>query len=134
MVLALLLGSGLVCGCSAGGSADDDAKNGTRQVPFKETVVITKMGFHPRDAEVLTGGSITWVNRDPDAPHTAETKPGRYEHTPGDEDASFDTHTLFWGEPYTVTFHKPGTYSYGSSYDFGWKGTVSVIDRALPRP
>lgn len=126
---ALLVAGTLLGGCVG----TDTAETGDRdQAPFEETVVITKDGYRPTHARVSTGGSVTWINRDPSGPHTAETKPGDYEDMPGGEDASFDTHALSWEEPYTVTFHKPGTYRYGSSYDFAWEGTVTVIDRVPP--
>jgi plastocyanin len=122
----LLLGGALL---SAGCGGDDprpthDPNPG--DVPFKETVTITKDGFKPRTARVLVGGSITWINRDPTGEHTAESLKGQYDKLPGGQDASFDTHTLSWGEPYTVTFHVPGSYEYESSVD-EWRGRIDVV-------
>lgn len=130
--LAIVAGIMVAVGAAGCGDSDGGPADGAKRIPFKATVVIKKSGYHPREVSVLTGGSVTWINRDPDEPHTAETEPGRYENLPGGEKGSFDTHSLSWGEPYTVVFHKPGTYAYTSSYDFGWKGLVNVIDRAPP--
>lgn len=131
---AVVVASLLVLAVS--GCSDDSSERDARAhegVPFKETVVITSSGYHPRRAEILVGGSITWINKDPTEAHTAETPPGRHRHTTNGEKVSFDTHTLSWGEPYTVTFHKPGTYSYESSFDFGMEGVVEVAERKPPR-
>jgi len=117
-----------VGGC--GEASGDKTKRTT--VPFRERVVITKTGYHPAHAKVLVGGTVTWVNRDPSRSHTAETGKGA-EVTPSGEDGDFDTHTLTWGEPYSVTFHVPGSYSYGSSLDPDFKGTVDVLVREPPR-
>jgi plastocyanin len=118
----------------AGCSGDDEATTASEPpASFEETVTIAGSGYRPEEARVLVGGSVTWINRDPESSHTAETEPGRYEALPGGEDVSFDTHTLSWGEPYTVTFHKPGTYSYLCAYHSEMKGTVEVVEREPPR-
>lgn len=123
-----------VVGAASTGCSNDDSPGADRaSTPsFGETVTITGSGYHPSKARVLVGGRVTWINRDPHGVHTAETRPGDYEDLPGGEDQSFDTHILSWGEPYTVTFHKPGTYRYRSSYDQTWSGTVDVIERRPP--
>ena len=138
--LALLMSALLATAAIAVTGCSDDDDSGASETAakgpaFKETVNVTGTGYHPRRARILVGGSITWINRDPTRPHTAETAPGSYKDLPGGEDQSFDTHTLSWGEPYTVTFHKPGSYSYGSSYDGGseWEGQVDVIEKIPPR-
>lgn len=120
-----------IAGCGDDDSDRAEADRGAG-VPFRERVVITETGYHPADAKVLVGGTVTWVNRDPGKSHTAETDKG-FKVTPSGEDGSFDTHTLTWGEPYTVTFHVPGSYSYSSSLDADFRGTVEVIMREPPR-
>jgi len=129
--------AGIGCGDESSADKGDDHAKG--QIPYKETVTITKSGFHPKDARIMVGGSITWVNRDGKTLHTAETRPTPPDakSDPNFEKTSFDTHALTWREPYTVDFHKPGTFNYFSSYDAykggNWKGTVSVIYAIPPR-
>jgi plastocyanin len=126
VTLALAIG-----GCGSAQSASQDPDDGQR-APAKVTVDVYPNGYRPAEAEVLVGGSITWIGRDRAGEHTAETDRGRYANLPGGENQDFDTHTLTWGEPYTVTFHKPGTYSYHCSFHFGMKGTVTAVERVPP--
>jgi plastocyanin len=123
-----LLAIALVTGCS-----DDDGSAAAGSVkpnpPIKATVDIVKSRYVPAKTRVLAGGTVTFMNLDENEPHTAETQDSMVT-TPGDPfdpEADFDTHTLSWGEPYTVTFHKPGHYEFVCSYDPDMKGTVDVL-------
>jgi len=124
LVLAAI--PGLAC------SDDDDpaaGKGPAQPAPFERTVTVAESGYKPKLARVLVGGSITWVNRDKSSPHTAETQSRDTPERPWDEEQDFDTHTLTWGEPYTVTFHKPGAFEYHCSFHSDMKGTVVVLAR-----
>jgi len=140
VVLVLAVGA-QVAGCSGDdekqqpvsttSAALEQATSAHGEVPFEETVLITKSGYRPRSARVLLGGTVTWINVDPEDTHTAETKDPRYEDMPGGQDVSFDSHTLLWEEPYTATFHFPGRIEYESSFD-DFTGRVDVIARTPP--
>jgi plastocyanin len=124
------LAAAIAAGCG-GSSADTSERTAEAAAPFKQRVIITSTGYRPARTRVLVGGTVTWVNRDPSAAHTAQTD-SSYKHLPSGEDGSFDTHTLSWGEPYTVTFHVPGAYEYTSSLDPSFKGSIEVVDRRPP--
>ena len=78
---------------------------------------------------LLQARSITFVNRDKVLPHTAQTNSS--ESPTWNEETDFDTHALTWGEPYTVTFHKPGSFDYHCSFHNSMKGTVEVLTRTV---
>jgi plastocyanin len=135
-----VLAAALVLGACGDDSGAPEAKTPLERatsprdgVPFEETVTITKSGYRPRVARVLLGGTVTWINLDPKGPHTAQTPEDRYEGLPGGQDTSFDSHTLSWEEPYSVSFHFPGTFDYESSYD-SFTGKVEVVSRNPPGP
>ena len=117
-----------LAGCGDGGGDDDAQAERSQTAPFERTVSIADKRYSPARARILVGGSITWVNRDPDAGHTAESDAPDVEPEPWLEKTDFDTHTLTWREPYTVTFHKPGTYEYHCSFH-DMKGVVEVVQR-----
>lgn len=113
-----------------GGCGDDDGRSQARDPlnpPFKTRVAITADGYRPAHARVLLGGQITFVNLDKTQARTAETD-GLTASTVTDSN-EFDTHTLLWEEPYTVTFHKPGTIKYHSSLGPPMTGTVTVVGK-----
>lgn len=118
-----------IAGCS---DEPDDAKIRMKNpAPFKTTVNVTRRGYQPARTQVLVGGSVTFVNRDTELPHTAQTNSSG--SPTWDEETDFDTHALTWGEPYTATFHKPGVFEYYCSFHSSMKGTVEVITRVLSR-
>ena len=127
---------------ACGGDGDDDGKpaaaasrpdylKGYENPPMHARVEITPRGYRPKHTKVLLGGTVTFVNLDKRQSHTAETKdlPG------GDDDPEavtdnneFDTHTLMWEEPYTITFHKPEKVAYFDSLS-NFKGTVDTLPK-----
>lgn len=133
LAMAVLTASIALLGCAADGDDDDAGDASASRSLFKTTVKISQSRYRPARARVLVGGSVTWVNWDRSAPHTAETLDASYRDMSGGEDQSFDTHTLSWGEPYTVTFHKPGTYTYFCSFDPRMRGEVEVTVMRPPR-
>lgn len=134
LLATLSLGAISMLGCSQDGDDASRTARPTDIAPFKVRVTITAAGYRPRHVRVRVGGQVTWINRDPKGQHTAETPRGVYDDLPGGENQSFDTHTLSWLEPYTVTFHKPGSYDYSSSYDVGpeWNGKIDVLSPQPP--
>jgi plastocyanin len=65
-----------------------------------ESVSIRDFTFTPGNLQVPVGATVTFTNYD-DAPHTATAK-----------DGSWDTGILNKGESKTITFDKPGDYTY----------------------
>jgi len=78
--------------------------------PQSVSVSISGTGFTPATTTVALGGSVTFINNDPAAPHTATT-------TGGGNPRPFDTGGL---APYysgSFSFAIPGTYTYTSAID-----------------
>lgn len=122
-----------LAGC--GGDGDDSSAivaADEKLPPFKRTVVIKDNEYKPAYARILVGGSITWVNRDPDHFHTAVSEASDDPDRPWAEKDAFDTHTLTWDERYTIDFHKPGTYIYRCSFH-DMEGRVRVMTRLPPK-
>ncbi|HYM16498.1 MAG TPA: cupredoxin family copper-binding protein [Dehalococcoidia bacterium] len=65
-----------------------------------QQVEIRNFAFAPGNLQVPVGAKVTWTNYD-DAPHSATAK-----------DGSWDTGILNKGESKTLTFDKPGDYTY----------------------
>jgi plastocyanin len=125
-VIAVALVATAVGGC--GGSSGTDSESPA--VPFHAKVKISDGRYTPAHVKVRVGGTVTWVNQDRDAFHTAETKSRDTAGRTWDEQTDWDSHTLTWGEPFTHTFGKPGTYEYHSSFDSSMRGTVEVLVKA----
>jgi plastocyanin len=103
-------------------SGSDDYEN----PPFTARVEITKNGYRPKHVRILVGGRVTFVNMDKEDGHTAETED--LPEGPSDNN-EFDTHTLTWEEPYTITFHKPEKVTYFDSFDTRTRGTVEAVPK-----
>jgi plastocyanin len=71
--------------------------------------------FAPPTITIATGGEVTWVNEG-QAPHDATA-----------DDDSFATELLDPGESESVTFDKPGSYSYICSIHPQMTGTIEVV-------
>ncbi len=132
LVLAVALAAG--CGDSDGddGKASSDASAAAStegDPPFRARVEITKDGYKPRHVRILVGGTVTFVNVDKEGTHTAET--GDISTTTLTDSNEFDTHTLTWEEPYTITFHKPESVKYYDSFS-DMTGTVEAVPRTPP--
>jgi plastocyanin len=65
-----------------------------------ESIAIRNFAFAPGNLQVPVGATVTFTNYD-DAPHSATAK-----------DGSWDTGILNKGESKTITFDKPGDYTY----------------------
>ena len=72
------------------------------------------------NAQIHAGDTVSWVNDD----HTA--------HTITFDDGSIKgSNNLMPGSQFSITFDKPGEYSYHCMYHkvFGMKGTITVIQK-----
>ena len=79
------------------------------------SVAISSYAFQPTTITVAKGAKITFTNRDQTA-HTATST----------QSGVFDTGTLKPGTSRTVTFTKPGTYTYYCQFHAFMKATVTV--------
>jgi plastocyanin len=77
------------------------------------TVEIREFAFGPQEIRVAVGGSVTWVNADPQQ-HTATSA------------GNFNTGAIAPGGSATVTFETPGTFTYACSFHPFMTGTVVV--------
>jgi plastocyanin len=74
---------------------------GAPDAPIEPTQVsIDNFSFSPQSVEVLAGTTVTWINHD-DVPHTIK-----------DTARQFKSNTLDTDDSYSLTFTKPGEYSY----------------------
>ncbi len=107
-----------VAGC---GDADGDKGGGGGSSTAKGavTVNIASFKFLPDPIRVKKGGKVTWVNQDK-APHTAETG--------SDVKPAFGTERLELGDRKSVTFDRPGKFSYYCVYHRFMTGTVKVVE------
>jgi plastocyanin len=123
---ALLVGATTNVACGDDGDSGTAKPSGAKNPPFTARVEITETGYHPRHVRILVGGRVTFVNLDESGSHTAETGDLPERATDNNE---FDTHTLTWEEPYTVTFHKPEKVEYHDSLNPEMTGTVEAVVR-----
>jgi plastocyanin len=78
-------------------------------------VSISNYAFHPTTITVAKGAKITFTNHDQTAHTATSTQTG-----------VFDTGTINPGASKTVTFSKPGTYTYYCQFHAFMKATVTV--------
>lgn len=83
----------------------------------KNTIAIQNFAFSPATITLKAGDSITWTNQDA-APHTATA-----------DDGSFDTGSLANGQSKSITFSKPGTFTYHCSVHPNMKATIVVTSK-----
>jgi plastocyanin len=86
------------------------------------TVSIASFRFLPASITIAAGGRVTWVNRDK-APHSAENGGAA---GAGARGRSFDTGRLTRGQHRSITFSKPGTYTYYCVYHRFMEANVIV--------
>ena len=132
----LLVAALLAAGCSDDEpQAVDPSRAPQKNAHFHEVIEVDQSGFKPTHARVLVGGNVTFVNRDPDHTnyHSAESD-GLFKSTASyNEPTAFQTHSLTWNEPYTIPFHKPGTYKYLCTFHSDMTGIIAVLTRT-PKP
>jgi plastocyanin len=81
----------------------------------EQTVEIADLAFAPEELTVAVGSEVTWVNRDPDLPHTATS-----------DDEVFDSGNLTEGDEFSHTFDEAGTFAYFCQVHPTMRGTVVV--------
>jgi plastocyanin len=80
-----------------------------------EAVSITSAGFQPGSLTIKVGETVTWTNNDT-AAHTVTS----------DTAGVFDSGPISAGATFKFTFSQAGTFTYHSTSDTGWTGTVIV--------
>ena len=78
-------------------------------------VSITNAGFQPNALTVKVGTTVTWTNNDSAAHSVTSDTSGVFDSGPINQAATF-----------TFTFSQAGTFTYHSTSDTGWAGTVTV--------
>ncbi|HUI89348.1 MAG TPA: cupredoxin domain-containing protein [Anaerolineales bacterium] len=89
--------------------------NQTVAAPASNAVSITGAGFQPAQLQVKVGATVTWTNND-SAAHTVTS----------DTAGAFDSGPINQGATFQFTFSQAGTFTYHSTNDSGWAGTVTV--------
>jgi plastocyanin len=131
LALSLVLSVALpACGSSASSSSTGSAAPAGTSSPAPSSstaaatgapaahatsVAISNYAFHPTTITVAKGAKITFTNRDKTAHTATSTQAG-----------VFDTGTVNPGAGKTVTFTKPGTYTYYCQFHAFMKATVTV--------
>ena len=80
----------------------------------RATVAIKDFKFGPPSLSVARGTTVTWTNRD-EEPHTITSETG-----------AFTSAGLSFGDTFTQTFTKPGTYTYFCALHPQMRATVVV--------
>jgi plastocyanin len=83
-------------------------------VAASATVSITDTGFDPASTTILTGEAVTWQNK------------GTRQHDVVADDGVFSSGPLDPGNQFANVFEKAGTFTYHSSIDSTFHGTVVV--------
>jgi plastocyanin len=76
--------------------------------------------FEPGTVKVQPGTTVKWVNN------------GKHKHTVTSNDGRWDSGDLAPGATYSVTFTRPGTFSYFCRHHKGMKGTIVVGSGGYP--
>lgn len=92
----------------------EESSPGEESATSKNTVDVEGFAFAPTSLTIKAGESVTWTNKD-SVGHSATA-----------DDDSFDTGVFSQGESESVTFDKPGTYSYHCTPHPNMKGTIIV--------
>ena len=82
--------------------------------PSRHAVTIGESGFSPASVQIRAGDTVVWTNTD-DRDHAVQSG-----------DGSFKTGNIRPGKSVSLTFSKPGTYTYGCPYHPRERGTVVV--------
>jgi plastocyanin len=100
-----------VIACDGGDTASTTSAAATQE----QTVEIADLAFAPEELTVAVGSEVTWVNQDPDLPHTATS-----------DDEIFDSGNLTEGGEFSFTFDEAGTFSYFCQVHPTMRGTIVV--------
>lgn len=81
----------------------------------EQRVEIADLAFNPETLTVAAGSTVTWVNADPDLPHTSTS-----------DDELWDSGTLNEGGEFSFTFDEPGTFAYFCEVHPTMRGSIVV--------
>lgn len=114
----------LILGCTQYGAQSQPAATApTQSVPAaaqnnpsqnQVSISIQNYAFSPASINISAGTTVTWTNLD-SVPHSATA-----------DDSSFDTSTFGNGAQKSITFSKPGTYTYHCTVHPMMKGVIIV--------
>ncbi|MBS1525118.1 MAG: cupredoxin domain-containing protein [Bacteroidetes bacterium] len=119
LIYNLILASGVIFlfgGCSKSGSAPMTTGK-PNSATYAASVNISNFTFSPASVTVLTGGSVTWTNKD------------AVDHTATDLSGNFDSGHINPSQTFKFTFTKAGTYTYHCSiHSMMPNATVVVVN------
>lgn len=117
--LAVGLGVVLIFSACGGGGGDgaEAAKGAEAEDAKGKPVAISNFLFEPQELQVPPGTKVTWTNMD-DAPHNVQDLSDL--NTPLSRD-------LNKGEMFSITYEKPGEYSYICALHSYMTGTIKVM-------
>jgi plastocyanin len=114
-LIAALLGAALLAGCGDS-TKSNSAPTPAAAAPTTTSIAIKDFKYSPTPATVKVGAKVSVANADR-APHTlTDRATGR----------AFDSGTIKTGATGSVTFSKPGTYSYFCEFHPYMRGSVTV--------
>ncbi len=113
-ILAALCAAALPAGCGSDGDANDQPAAGAAPV---SAIRIADFLYAPDPATVKASRKIAIANAD-EAPHTITEKGGS---------PSFDSGTVRGKGRGSITFERPGTFTYYCQFHATMKGTVTVV-------
>jgi plastocyanin len=122
LALAALLAAMVLASCGGAQpkaeTTPTSASQSSSPAPMSATVTIASFKFQPDPVVVRKGGSIDWVNQDPDD-HTA---------TSDQSSGSWDSGVLHKDGRYTTRFPTVGTFKYHCDLHPFMHGEVRVVD------
>lgn len=98
--LSLLISIFLFSSCSKSSSGTPTTPVTIPKGTYAASVDITNFAFSPNKVYVLTGGAVTWTNKD------------GVDHTATDLNGTFDSGHINPSQTFKFTFAKAGTYTY----------------------
>lgn len=88
---------------------------------IENTVTLTADGFSPPTLTIKSGTQVTWINKSgTDATVNSDPHPIHTDYPP------LNLGNFADGETLSLTFDKPGTYSYHNHFNPGQKGRIVV--------
>ncbi|HVV54755.1 MAG TPA: cupredoxin domain-containing protein [Mucilaginibacter sp.] len=90
----------LLNSCSKGSSGNTTTPVTVPKGTYSASVAISNFAFSPNKVYVLTGGAVTWTNKD------------AVDHTATDLNGAFDSGHINPSQTFKFTFTKAGTYTY----------------------
>jgi plastocyanin len=135
---SLLIAAGTLAGCSANAESAATTPSTLASAPAGASppagpvINLSSLMFHPANATVDLGTTVTWRN---DEPITHTVTSGRFQgvdETTGlrssqQPDGTFEAKLGGEGKTFSFKFTKPGTYTYYCDIHQGMNATVTVV-------